>query len=119
MIRKMVCALFVMTVAIGFVVAETRTGIISNIKDNTFDFQPTKKGQPDGDKLKLTLGKDATVAKGIPNKDTKKTDKGEALPGGLTNEVFKGDKGTNASVTYEGTTASEVLVVGKKKKAAE
>lgn len=119
MVRKLVCAAFVMTVAVGLVMAEEANGIITNVKDNTFMFQKTKKGEKVGEAIKLTLAKDGVVAKGVQDKeDKKKTVKGDAIEGGLSNKMFTeaGEKGVAARVTYEGDKASQVLVTGKKKK---
>lgn len=116
MIRKVACAMFAMTIAVGFVVAKPVTGRITDVKDNTFTFQPTKKGENVGAAVKLTLAKDGVVAKGVPDKeDKKKTVKGDAIEGGLSNKLFQNEKGVTARVTFEGTTASEVLVTSKKK----
>jgi len=115
MIRKMVCALFVMTVA-GIVVADEASGVITDVKGNAFTFQKMKKKEKDGDPIKMTLATDGVVAKGNFNKDTKKVEKGENLDGGLSNKVFAGDKGVAARVTFEGTKASQILVIGGKKK---
>lgn len=119
MIRKVFCAMFVMVVAVGIIVAEEAGGVITKVKDGTFTFQKKTKGKDDGDPIELKLAKDGVVAKGNFNKDTKKVEKGDAIEGGLSNKLFADEKGVNVRVTYEGKSASQILVVGKKKKDAK
>jgi hypothetical protein len=124
MIRKLVCAGVVMVIAVAIVAAEESSGIATNIdaKAGTFTFQATKKGEKVGDAKKMKLAKDGVVAKGVQDKeDKKKIVKGDAIEGGLGNKLFAdaGEKGVAVRVTFEGENASQVLVVGKKKKDAK
>lgn len=132
MIRKLVCAVAVMVVAVGFVMADEFTATITKVDGNKITYQKfkkVKKGEaPEkiGDAVEISA-KDATVAKGTFNKDTKKVEKGDAIEGGvkgLAELVTKsGEKGVPARITTSEDggkgTASQILVTGGKKKAAE
>jgi hypothetical protein len=73
-----------------------------------------KKGEADGDPIMLTASKECKVLKGKFDKETKKLVAGDAIEGGLKNEMFS--KAVFARVTVEGSTLSEVLVMGGTKK---
>jgi len=100
MFRKLVCAMFAMTVGIGLVAAEEFQASITKVDadGNKVTLQKTKKGdkgfpEKDGDPITLAVAKDAkiTKAKGSFDKDTKKfswTSEG-AIEGGLKNDIFK------------------------------
>lgn len=130
MIRKLVCAVAVMVVAVGFVMADEFTATITKVDGGKITYQKmkkTKKGEPaakDGDPVVINA-EGATVAKGTFNKDTKKLEKGDAIEGGvkgLAELVTKaGDKGVNARITTDADNkkVTEILVTGGKKKAAE
>jgi hypothetical protein len=126
MIRKLVCAMVVMLVGIGFVTADEWTGIITKVDGNKITFQKTKKvnkkNENDGDPVTLSVAKDAKIVKGMFNKDTKKVEAGDKIEGGLTADVFTkaGDKGVAARVTTssDNKTATEIMVTGGKKKKA-
>jgi hypothetical protein len=132
MIRKLACAVAVMAVAVGFVMADTVTCRIEKMEGNTITVQKytkAKKGQKaekEGDAWTVKVAKDATIAKGMFNKDTKSFDKGDAIEGGvkaLAAIVTKaGEKGVNVVITTDKDggkgTASQVLIVGGKKKKA-
>ena len=78
----------------------------------------SKKGKAEGDPVTLTAAKDCKVSKGKVNKDTKKVEAGDAIGGGLKNEMFSkiGEKGISARITADGSTVSELIVIGSKKK---
>jgi hypothetical protein len=126
MLRKLACAVFVMVVAVSFVVAEEWSGRITKIDGKNITFQKTKKGKDDGEAVVLNA-EGATVAKGSFDKDTKKFVKGDEVKGGLktlAEMVTKaGEKGVGARVTTDDSNkkATQILTTGKggKKKAAE
>src|SRR5262245_39299440 len=103
MFRKLVCAMFVMTVAIGLVAAEEFQASITkvDVDGNKITVQKMKKGEKgkfgaqekDGDPITLTVAKDAKITKAKFSFD-KDTMKGKwesegAIEGGLKNEIFK------------------------------
>ena len=94
MIRKLVCAMCVMTVAVGFVLADEFQAGITKIEGNKVTLQKFKKGkkgakgEADGDPVTITVTTDAKVVKGNFNKDTKKVEAGDAIEGGLKADTF-------------------------------
>jgi len=125
MIRKLVCAMFVMTVTVGFVFADEFSGVLTKVDGNKITVQKMKKGadkkaEKDGDPVVLTVNSDAVISKGKGAKGGKfeATDKIET---GLKDEIFtKIDekKGVPVRVTAEGEKVSQLLVITPKKKAA-
>jgi hypothetical protein len=117
MLRKMLCGVFVLAVT-GMVFAEEFTGMITKVDGDKVTVQKTKKGKAEGDPVTMTVSKDCKVVKGKLNKETKKVEAGESLEGGLKNALFTtiGEKGIPARITAEGTTVSEIIVMGGKKK---
>lgn len=98
MFRKLVCAMFVMTVAIGLVAAEEFQASITKVDadGNKVTLQKMKKGdkakfgfEKDGDPITLTVAKDAKITKAKFNFEEKKWESGGAIEGGLKNEIFK------------------------------
>ena len=90
MLRKLVGAMIVLLVGIGFVTAEEWTGIITNVDGNKITFQKTKKAnkktENDGDPVTIEATKDAKVNKGTLKKGVAEV--GDAVEGGLKNEMF-------------------------------
>ena len=129
MVRKLFCAMIVMTVAIGFVAADPIQVRILKVEGDDVTFQKTKKAEKgkkaenDGDPVtKSAAG--AVVAKMKFNKEEKKIEVGEKVESGLKNEIFTkiGDKGVNVALTTnDANVATEVIVRGggKKKKDAK
>jgi hypothetical protein len=119
--------MFVMTLAIGFVAADEFTATITKVDGNKVTYQKylkVKKGEEkkkDGDAVTISA-KGAKVAKGNFDKDAKKLVAGDAIEGGLKNEMFTKitEKGVNARITTEGegTNAkiTQILIGGKKGK---
>src|SRR5471030_2759802 len=99
MFRKLVCAAFVMTIGIGFVAADEFGAIISKVDGDKITFKKGKKGSED---TTLPAAKDLKVAKGKKGDDKKYTP-GDAVEGGLKNEIFTkiGDKGLAVRITTD------------------
>jgi hypothetical protein len=127
MTRKLFCSMFVMTLAIGFVAADEFNATITKVDGDKVTYQKylkVKKGEEkkkDGDAVTISA-KGAKVAKGAFNKDDKKFVAGDAIEGGLKNEMFTkiSEKGVGARITTEGEGTSakitQILIVGKKGK---
>ncbi|MBI2804930.1 MAG: hypothetical protein HYX68_08115 [Planctomycetes bacterium] len=126
MIRKMACAVFVMTVAIGFTFADEFTAVITKAGDGKITYQKFKKKvkgekkvEKDGDPVTISLATDAKIVTGKKNKETKKLEAGTAIEGGLNAEIFKNasqKKGVFARITTEGDKVTQIMVFGGKKK---
>jgi hypothetical protein len=123
MFRKLVCAMFVMVLAVSFVFAEEFQASITKVDGNKVTYQKMKKGKKEGDAVTVELAKDAKILKGTFNKDTKKLEDGDAIEGGLKAEMFSKateEKGVNATITTDDDkkTITKIVIGGKKKKAA-
>ena len=131
MIRKMACAMFVMTVAIGFAFADEFTATITKAGDGKITYQKFKKkmkgqkAEKDGEPVTINVAADAKIVGAKFNKDAKKLEAGDAIEGGLNAEVFKNaseTKGVTARITTEGDKVTQIMVFGggkKKKKKAD
>jgi len=129
MFRKLVCAMVVMVVCIGFVMAEEFNCTITKVDGDKITYQKfkkAKKGQPaekDGDPVTIGVAKDAKISKGMFDKDAKKFVAGDAIEGGLKSETFTkiGEKGLPVRLTTDADNKSVtvILVTGGKKKAAQ
>lgn len=99
MFRKLVCAMFVMTVCIGLVAAEEFSAQITKVDGDKVTLQKTKKKaegfgvEKDGDPVTLPVAKDAKITKAKFNfdKENKKVtwEPDGAVEGGLKNDLFK------------------------------
>jgi len=122
MLRKLLCALVVMSVSIGFVTAEEFMASIKKVdgKKVTFSKVALGKGKDKGAKAEdvtLPVAKDAKITKAKFNKEEKKIEAGEAIEGGLKNEIFAkigekkddkaGKKGGFGGGTFAQITTSE------------
>jgi hypothetical protein len=121
MVRKMVCAMFVMTVVIGLAFAEEFNCSITKVDGNKITYQKFKKKDKVGDPVTIEVAKDAKVAKGVLDKDTKKYSVGDAIEGGLKADVFakaSEDKGVQVRITTsdDNKSVTQILVLGKKGK---
>lgn len=120
MIRRLVCALFVVALGVGVTLAAEMRGTITKVEGKTISFTEIK-GKEKGDSKNYTLADNVKVMKASFNKDTKKLEVGGALDGGLKNEMFSkiGEKGIGATiVTDADNKVTEIRVTGggKKKK---
>ena len=120
-------ALSVAVVAlVGFSVAlaEEFQATIKSVDGNkvTVNRKKDKKDKV-GEEKTYTLTKDCKVVKGKFNADTMKLEAGDAIDGGLKNELFSkeklGDKGLGARfTTNDDGNVTQIIVGGKKKKKA-
>jgi hypothetical protein len=120
MLRKVFCAVFVLTLCVGLAVAEELRGVITKVEGSKVSFKETKgKDDPGGPEKTLTAVENVKVVRGKFNKDTKKLEAGEAVAGGLKSEVFTkiGEKGVRATiVTDDKQKITEIRIFGGRKK---
>jgi len=126
MFRKMVCATFVMALCIGLVAAEEFTASIKKVDGDKVTFTKLAFGKKDKDKkpeeTTLPVATDAKITKGKFDFKKKETEVGEAIEGGLKNELFTkiGEKGVIARITTsdDNKTITRIVVTtfGKKDK---
>jgi hypothetical protein len=119
MVRKMLSAMFVMTLAVGFVAADDFNATITAVKGGKVTYQKMKKGEKDGDPVTIAVDEKATIAKA--DGFGKKAKVGDKIEGGLKNEMFAkiGEKGIPSRLTTEGEGAkakvTQILVFSGKK----
>jgi len=126
MLRKLVCSMVVMVVAIGFVSAAEYTATITKIDGGKVTLQKYKKAkkgekaEKEGDEFTLPTAANAKVVYGEVKKGM--ATPGDAIEGGLKAELFTkaGDKGVVARITTEGEGKDEkvtqILIAKKKAK---
>jgi hypothetical protein len=103
MLRKVVCAAFVLVLCVGFTLADEIGALITKVDGDKVTFTEMKGFGKDAEKGKthtLPVAKDVKVVKGKFNKETMKMEAGEAIEGGLKDKMFTeiGEKGVRATV---------------------
>lgn len=105
MIRKVLCALGVLGLCVGIALAEEFSATITKVSDGKITFNKTKfdketKKVDKGPEQTLPTADGVKVLKSKFNKETKKAEAGDALDGGLKNEMFTkiGEKGVRATI---------------------
>jgi hypothetical protein len=120
MLRKLACVAVVLGFSVGLIMAEDFNVSIKKVDgDKITAVKGAKKGEK-GTEVTLTIAADVKVLKGKYNEDTKKTDPGDPIEGGLKNKMFTeiGEKGIGARVTTnDDGKVTQIVVGGKKKKA--
>jgi hypothetical protein len=120
MIRKSVCALVVMTVAVGVATADEFLAQITKVDGNKITYQKYEKGEKVGDAVTTEIASDTKIAEGKRDVGAKKLVAGDAIEGGLKNKVFPtaaGDKGVTVAITTDDNKAvKQILVLRNKKK---
>jgi hypothetical protein len=126
MIRKLACAVVVLTLSVGFVLADDFFATITAVKEGKVTYQKYKKstekgkkGEKDGDPVTLPVAADATIAKGKFNKEDKKFEAGDKIEDGLKNEMFTkiGDNGMGAMISTDADnkTITKIMLFTPKK----
>jgi hypothetical protein len=120
MLRKLVCAAFILVVGFGVAMADEFRATITKVEGDKVTFKKGKKGE-EGEAMTLPVAKNAKVTKGMFNSDTMKFEAGAALDKGLKNEVFTklGADGVRATIITDkdNKNITAILVGGGKKKA--
>jgi len=125
--KTFVCAAVVAVAAFSVAVADEFTGMITKTSDGKITVQKgkgkfdkdTKKFtfEKEGDPKEYTVSKDVKIVKGGKfDKDTKKVTGGDAVEGGLKNEMFTKlpEMGLNARITTDDKGAvTEIRIMGK------
>ena len=123
MIRKLVCSMVVLVVAIGFVAAGEYSGTITKVDGGKVSFFTKKTKKDDKKELTLTTAETVKVLEAKTEKDGKKTvySDGDKIEGGLKASVFSkiDDKGVAARIYTDGEgdkeTITKILVIKSKK----
>jgi hypothetical protein len=100
MVRRIVCTLFMLTLCVGLVLAEEFSASITKVEGGKVTFAKTKfdkdtKKFDRGPEQTLPVADNVKVVKSKFNQETKKLEAGDAIEGGLKNEMFTkiGEKG--------------------------
>ncbi len=123
MYRKVACAAFFLVLGAGLALADEFGASIMKVSDGKVTFAKREKGKKLGDEMTLPVADNVKVVTGKFNKEDKKIEAGEELPGGLKNDVFKdiGDKGVPARIVTDadGKKITEIRVITFKKKSKD
>lgn len=116
MLRKVLCAGFVVAVTVGLVAGEEFTATIKKVDGKNVTLNKSKKDAKVDDET-LTVADNVKVVNGKFDKDTKKVDAGDPIEGGLTNSKFTniGEKGVRARIITDNNKIVEIRVTGGKK----
>jgi hypothetical protein len=108
--RKLIAVAVVFAIGLGIAMAEDVRGIVKSVDgDKLVITKMAKKGEK-GDDVTYVVPTTAKIVAGKRNPDTKKTEAGDALDGGLKNEAVKA--GAFVTVTVDGDKVSQVMVGG-------
>ena len=112
--RKIMAVAVVFAIGLGIAMAEEVRGTIKSVNGEKLTITKQAKKGEKGDDVSYTVPASAKILKGTFNKDTKKIEAGDALEGGLKNEMVK--EGARATVTVDGEKVSQVIISGAGKK---
>ena len=118
MLQRMLLAMFALVVWVGLVMSDEFRCTITKVDGDKVTFNASTKDNKVDDKT-LPAADKIKVSKGNFNKETKKVEAGDAIEGGLKNEMFTkiGDKGLRATIITDTDNKKivEIIVGGKKK----
>jgi len=117
MLRKVVGALFLLVVCVGFTLADEIRAIITKVDGDKITFSEMK-GKEKGPEKTMSTTAGVKVVKGKYNKDSKKVEDTQPVEGGLKHQMFStiGEKGQNAIIITDGGKISEIQAFGGKGK---
>jgi hypothetical protein len=122
MLRKIIGTTVVALLFVSFAFAEEIRAVITEVKDGKVTFAPLEgkgKDAKKGDPKTMPVSDSVKVVYGNFNKDTKKVEAGDAIDGGLKNEMFTkidAEKGKRATITTEGDKITEIMIMKGKGK---
>ena len=122
MLRKIIGTTVVALLFVSFAFAEEIRAVITEVKDGKVTFAPLEgkgKDAKKGDPKTMPVSDSVKVVYGNFNKDTKKVEAGDAIEGGLKNEMFTkidAEKGKRATITTEGDKITEIMIMKGKGK---
>jgi hypothetical protein len=118
MLRKL-CAAAILILCVGVALADEIRAVILKVDGDKVTFAEAKGKGEKGPEKTLPVAADVKVVKGKFNKETKKTEAGDALEGGLKNEALSNisEKGVRATIVTndDNTKITEIRVQMRKK----
>ncbi|MBM4071447.1 MAG: hypothetical protein FJ271_21300 [Planctomycetes bacterium] len=113
--RRIVIAAPLLLVAFGVALGEDFRAVIHKVDGDKVTFTKQKKGEK-GEEMTLTVAASAKILKGKFDKETKKLVAGEAIEGGLKNELFsKGKVPARITTSDDGKSITQIVVGGRGK----
>ena len=122
MLRKIIGTTVVALLFVGFAFAEEMMAVITKVEDGKVTFAKLEgkgKDAKKGESQTLPTAENVKVVKGMFNKENKKFEAGDAIEGGLKNEIFTkidAEKGKRAQVTVDGGKITEIMILERKGK---
>ena len=122
MLRKIIGTTVVALLFVSFAFSEEIRAVITEVKDGKVTFATLEgkgKDAKKGDSKTMPVSDNVKVVYGNFNKDTKKVEAGDAIEGGLKNEIFTkidAEKGKRATITTEGDKITEIIIMKGKGK---
>jgi hypothetical protein len=122
MLRKIIGTTVVALLFVSFAFAEEIRAVITEVKDGKVTFAKMEgkgKDAKKGESQTLPAADDIKVVKGMFNKETMKVEEGDAIEGGLKNEMFTkidAEKGMRATVTTDGGKVTKIVIAKGKGK---
>jgi hypothetical protein len=126
MLQRIVSAAVLFLACVGFSIADEIRGVVIKVDGGKITFAKTtfdkaNKKVEKGPEQTLPVADNVKVSKGKLNKDTKKMEAGDAVEGGLKNEMFTtiGEKGVPATIITDSDNKkiTDIIIAGGKKKA--
>lgn len=121
MLRRVVGAVFVLVLCVSFTLADEFIASITKVEGGKVTFIQFK-GKEKGPEKTLPVADNVKVVKGTFNKETKKSEPGDAIEGGLKNKMFSeiSEKGVFSGIVTDADNSkiTEIRVLpkfGKKK----
>jgi hypothetical protein len=122
MLRKLLCATILLFSCIGLTLADEIRAVILKVEGDKVTFAPSKGKGERGPEQTLPVTDGVKVVHGKFNRETKKVEAGDAIDGGLKNEIFSsekiGEKGVRATIVTddENKKITEIRVTPPRKK---
>ena len=102
--RHALCAMASVAICVGISMADEMRVVITKVDGNNITFAEFKGKGKKGDPQTLPAADNVKVTKAVFNKDTKKVEAGDAIEGGLKNEIFRkinAEKGVAATIVTD------------------
>ena len=120
MVRKSICALVVLTAAIGVVTADEFMAQITRVDGSKITYQKYEKSKKVGDAVTVEVAADAKIAVAKRASGVKGLVAGDTIEGGLKNKLFPRDpkdRGVYAYITTsdDNKAVNQILVILNKK----
>ena len=120
MLRKVISAAVILILGVSITLADEIRAVITKVDGDKVTFAETKGGKGKGKAEKgpeqtLSVADNVKVLKSKFNKETKKVEVGEAIEGGLKNEMFSkiGENGIQATIVTDNNKITEIRVGGR------